>query len=207
MIEDNAKRAVTEALVNALIHRDYIVLGIKIHIDMFDDRVEITSSGDMFGDGSIQEYDIYNIHSIRRTPVIADLFHRMKYMERLGNGLHKRVSETKKLPGYSETYKLEFFSTVTDFRVILKNVNYNLEGSTRQVTNQDSELSTASKKILDFCTTSKSKKELAAFCGFKDLKNFTLKHINPLLEFGLLQMTIPDNPNSRNQRSITVHTE
>ena len=63
---DYAERAVTEALVNALIHRDYIVLGSEIHIDMFDDRVEITSPGGMFGGGSIQEYDIYSIRSMRR---------------------------------------------------------------------------------------------------------------------------------------------
>ena len=69
---DYAERAVTEALVNALIHRDYIVLGREIHIDMFDDRVEITSPGGMFGGGSIQEYDIYSIRSMRRNPVIAD---------------------------------------------------------------------------------------------------------------------------------------
>ena len=31
----------------------------EVHIDMFDDRIEITSPGGMFGDGSIQEYDIY----------------------------------------------------------------------------------------------------------------------------------------------------
>ncbi len=123
---DYAERAVTEALVNALIHRDYIVLGSEIHIDMFDDRVEITSPGGMFGGGSIQEYDIYSIRSMRRNPVIADLFHRMKYMERRGSGLCKIVSETEKLPGYTEAYKPEFSSTATDFRVILKNVNYNL---------------------------------------------------------------------------------
>ena len=61
---------------------------------------------------------------MRRNPVIADLFHRMKYMERRGNGLRKIVSETEKLPGYTESYKPEFSSTATDFRVILKNVNY-----------------------------------------------------------------------------------
>ena len=33
----------------------------EVHIDMFDDRIEITSPGGMFGDGSIQEYDIYII--------------------------------------------------------------------------------------------------------------------------------------------------
>ena len=60
-----AERAVTEALVDALIHRDYIVLGSEVHIDMFDDRVEITSPGGMFGGGSIQEYDIYSIRSMR----------------------------------------------------------------------------------------------------------------------------------------------
>ena len=158
-----------------------------------------------------KEYDIYSIRSMRRNPVIADLFHRMKYMERRGSGLRKIVSETEKLPGYSEIYKPEFFSTATDFRVILKNVNYNLEGDIHQVihqvTNQDSELSTVSKQILVFCTTPKSKKELAAFCGFKDLRNFTLKHINPLLESGQLKMTIPDKPKSRNQKYITVHFE
>ena len=116
--------------------------------------------------------------------------------------------ESVKLPGYTEAYKPEFSSTATDFRVILKNVNYNLEGDTHQVihqvTHQDTELSTVSKQILAFCTTPKSKKELAVFCGFKDLRNFTLKHINPLLESGQLEMTIPDKPKSRNQKYITV---
>ena len=119
--------------------------------------------------------------------------------------------ESVKLPGYTEAYKPEFFSTATDFRVILKNVNYNLEGDTHQVihqvTHQVIELSTVSKQILAFCTTPKSKKELAVFCGFKDLRNFTLKHINPLLESGQLEMTIPDKPKSRNQKYITVRSE
>ena len=115
--------------------------------------------------------------------------------------------ESVKLPGYTEAYKPEFSSTATDFRVILKNVNYNLEGDTHQVTHQVIELSTMSKQILAFCTTPKSKKELAVFCGFKDLRNFTLKHINPLLESGQLEMTIPDKPKSRNQKYITVRSE
>ena len=182
---DYAERTVTEALVNALIHRNYIV----------------------FGDGSIQEYDIYSIRSMRRNPVIADLFHRMKYMERHGSGLRKIVSKTEKLPGYTEVYKPGFSSTATDSRVVLKNVNYNLEGDTHQVTHQDPTLSAISTQILDFCIEPKSKKELASYCGFKDLTNFTLKHINPLLESGQLEMTIPDKPQSRNQRYITIRTK
>lgn len=209
---DYAERAVTKALVNALIHRDYIVLGSEIHIDMFDDRVEITSPGGMFGGVSIQEYDIYSMRSMRRNPIIADLFHRMKYMERRGSGLRKIVTETEKLPGYSEKYKPEFFSSAIDFRVVLKNVNYDLVGGTHQVsyqvthqvTPQDSKTSKVSDQILNFCIEPQSKKDIALFCGFKDLRNFTLKYLNPLLKSGQLEMTIPDKPKSQNQKYVTI---
>ncbi len=46
------EQAVHEALVNALIHRDYMEIGSEVHIDIFDDRMEIYSPGGMF-DGSI----------------------------------------------------------------------------------------------------------------------------------------------------------
>ena len=203
----------TEALVNALIHRDYIVLGSEIHIDMFDDRVEITSPGGMFGGGSIQEYDIYSIRSMRRNPVIADLFHRMKYMERRGSGLRKIVSETEKLPGYTEAYKPEFSSTATDFRVILKNVNYYLnqkdlvsDQDCDQVSDQDKSQDILH-AVLDFCITEKSKQEICSFIGYRNLTYFTRKYLNPLLASGQLKMTIPDKPNSRKQKYITVRSE
>ena len=203
---DFADRAVTEALVNALIHRDYIILGSEIHIDLYDDRVEIVSPGGMFEGPPIQECDIRSIRSVRRNPVIADLFHRMKYMERRGSGLKKIISETEKLPGYTEQLKPEFFSTATDFRVVLKNVNYNLVLCTHQdnhqVTHQDNHQVTIPEQILSFCSLPRSKKEIAEFCGYRDLRNFTLHYINPLLETGQLVMTIPEKPKSRNQRYI-----
>jgi len=45
-------------------------------------------------------------------------------MERRGSGLRKIVSESQKLPGYTEAFAPQIFSTATDFCVILKNVNY-----------------------------------------------------------------------------------
>ena len=200
---DFADRAVTEALVNALIHRDYIILGSEIHIDMYDDRVEIVSPGGMFEGPPIQECDIRSIRSVRRNPVIADLFHRMKYMERRGSGLKKIITETEKLPGYSEQLRPEFFSSAADFRVVLKNVNYNSAEHLHQVNHQVN----VSDQILSYCILPKSKKEIAEFCGFKDIRNFTLHYINPLLESGQLQMTVPLKPKSRNQKYVTVNTQ
>ena len=86
--------------------------------------MEISSPGGMYGGQIIQELDIEQLESERRNPIIADLFHRMKYMERRGSGLKKIVNETKKLPGYSKDFMPEFYSTATYFKVVLKNVNY-----------------------------------------------------------------------------------
>ena len=124
---DYAERAVAEALVNALIHRDYIIMGAEVHIDMYDDRLEITSPGGMYKGRAVQEQDIENIESERRNPILADLFHRMRYMERRGSGLKKIINETKNLPGYTDDLKPRFHSD-TSFRVVIYNVNYNGDG-------------------------------------------------------------------------------
>ena len=203
---DYAERAITEAIVNALIHRDYIVLGSEIHIDMFDDRLEIASPGGMFGGGTIQEYDIYNIRSMRRNPVIADLFHRMKYMERRGSGLKKIISETEMLPGYKANFKPEFSSTAMDFKVTLKNINYT-QNNDNLVSDQVSDQVNSkgiTQSILEFCVTEKNKQEICSFVGYKNLTYFTRKYLNPLLLSGQLKMTIPEKPNSKNQKYITI---
>lgn len=203
---DYAERAVTEAVVNALIHRDYIVLGSEIHIDMYDDRVEIVSPGGMFEGSPIQECDINTIRSVRRNPVIADLFHRMKYMERRGSGLRKIVSETEKLPGYTERLKPEFFSTPSDFRVILKNVNYIMSGtSTHESTHDtihDFPLTEKQVLLLDFCVEARSREEMQAFIGIANRSHFSKAYLKPLLASGKLQMTLPDKPRSKSQKYI-----
>ena len=212
---DYAERAVTEALVNALIHRDYIVLGSEVHIDMFDDRVEITSPGGMFGGGSIQEYDIYSIRSMRRNPVIADLFHRMKYMERRGSGLRKIISETEKLPGYTEAYKPEFSSTATDFRVILKNVNYimcdasvhDAAHDTTHDTAHDTSVISKQNLLLEFCAEPKSRDEMQTYIDVSSRSHFSKSYLKPLLSSGKLEMMFPDKPKSKNQKYITVHSK
>ncbi|HAU87256.1 MAG TPA: AAA family ATPase, partial [Lachnospiraceae bacterium] len=181
------------------------------HIDMFDDRLEITSPGGMFGGGSIQEYDIYRIRSMRRNPVIADLFHRMKYMERRGSGLRKIISETEKLPGYTTAYKPEFSSTATDFRVILKNVNYIMCGASVHDAAHDAahDTSVINKQnlLLEFCVEPKSRDKMQAYIEVSSRSHFSQFYLKPLLASGKLEMMIPDKPKSKNQKYITVRTE
>lgn len=59
-------------------------------------------------------------------------------------------------------------------------------------------------KILAFCLVSHSKAEIAEHCGYKNTKNFTQKYLRPLLDNGMLKMTLPDKPKSKHQKYITV---
>ena len=121
---DYPERAIQEVLVNAIIHRDYAVIGSEIHIDIYDDRIEIYSPGGMFDGSFIQEQNIMEISSLRRNPIIADLFNRVHLMERRGSGLKKIISSYQNAINYTQEKEVEFKSTQKDFKVILKNLNY-----------------------------------------------------------------------------------
>ncbi len=129
-------------------------------------------------------------------------------MERRGSGLRKIISETEKLPGYEEYLKPEFFSTPSDFRVILKNVNYIMSGiSTHETIHEtihDLALTQKQVLLLDFCIEARSRDEMQSFVGIINRSHFSKAYLKPLLASGKLRMTIPDKPKSRNQKYITA---
>lgn len=93
-----------------------------------------------------------------RGPVIVDLFQRMKFVERHGSALRGIVSETESSPSYTEELRLEFHSSSTNFRAVLKNVNYN-KVACDHVSDYDTEHDARLVAMLDFCRRPKSKKE------------------------------------------------
>ncbi len=117
--EDYPLRAIREAVVNAIIHRDYQIIGGEIHVDMFDNRLEITSPGGMIDGSFVQNLDINKISSMRRNRIISDIFNRLHFMERRGSGL------TRIIESYSEcNVKPEFISDTSSFKVIFPNKGY-----------------------------------------------------------------------------------
>lgn len=121
---DYPERAVLEALVNALIHRNYLELGSEVHIDMFEDRLEIYSPGGMCDGSRVQDRDLMRVPSRRRNPIIADIFNRIKYMDRRGSGFKKILSDYRNHPKYTKEMEPCFYSDNDSFLLILKNVNY-----------------------------------------------------------------------------------
>ncbi len=123
-MHDYCERSVFEALVNALIHRDYLILGSEVHIDIYDNRLTITSPGGMADGSRIQERDISNISSTRRNPVLADVFGRLGYMERQGSGFKKITESYRAAHNYRDELEPKFYSDASSFQVTLYNLNY-----------------------------------------------------------------------------------
>ena len=121
---DYCERSVFESLVNALIHRDYLVLGSEVHIDIYDDHLTITSPGGMADGTRIQERDISTISSTRRNPVLADIFGRLGYMERQGSGFKKITESYRAAYNYRDELEPKFYSDASSFQVTLYNLNY-----------------------------------------------------------------------------------
>ena len=127
-LPDYSDRAIFEGLVNHLIHRDYTVMGGEVHIDIYDDRVELVSPGAMLDGTQIQDRDIYNVPSIRRNPVIADMFTQLDYMEKRGSGLRKMRELTEKLPNFLPGKELRYKTEASSFFTTFYNLNWGENG-------------------------------------------------------------------------------
>lgn len=134
-LPEYVERSYHEALVNAIAHRDYLVNGSEVHIDIYDDRMEIYSPGGMPDGSVIQDRDPTTVPSTRRNPVIADVFNRLGYMERKGSGFAKILDNYAFQINYTEEKKPYFRSDRYQFTVIMPNLNYNgTQDGTQDVT-------------------------------------------------------------------------
>lgn len=213
-LPDYEERAVLEALVNHLIHRDYTFIGAEVHIDIYDDRMVFNSPGGMYDGTLIQNRNIYNVPSVRRNPVLADVFTQLDYMEKRGSGLKKICEFTSQLDGYTEQDKPDFLSEANFFYTTLRNVNYGvnvtesndvdtdvnmirrevtegLQRGDREVTDIDIAASTP-EKIVELISRDKdiTTTHIASILNISR-KNIA-KHIKRLQEEGIIHRVGPD---------------
>lgn len=141
-----AERAVLEALVNHFIHRDYTVVGGEVHLDIYDNRLVLTSPGGMYNGMLIQDLDIADVSSERRNPILANVMAQLGYMEKRGSGLSRICSETKALDGYKEDLRPTFKSTPTQFQTVI----YASIGTSDVGDVSETEITERQRKILNY---------------------------------------------------------
>lgn len=141
---DYPYKAVREVPVNALIHRNYQILGSEIHVEVFDDRLEITSPGGMMNGRRVQDMDIRHIPSMRRNQVISDVFSRLGFMERRGSGIDRILNS------YVEVAQKPTFYSDSDFFIVTlpnRSVATPAQISMESVASDSEKVSTSEKKV------------------------------------------------------------
>jgi len=186
---DYPDRAITEACVNALIHRDYLDYSSEIHVDMYDDRLEIYSPGGMVDGTLVQNLNPMNIISKRRNPIIADIFSRLKLMERRGSGFKKIIEDYSNFSA-SKEQKPTFRSDAHSFFIVLPNLNYGI--SENEYVDADSKKDNVTKDV--------TKRQAEILSLIK--KNPTINQNNMATELGVTKRTIARDINALKEKGI-----
>ena len=109
-IDSYPQRALFEGIINAVAHRDYYLDGTQIQIDMFKDRLEISSPGGFYrGEKLGKTYNLSGIISKRRNELIANILVACNVMEAAGTGFDKIIEEYKDANEAHKPYIYSFF--------------------------------------------------------------------------------------------------
>ena len=170
-IDAYPQRALFEGVINAVAHRDYYLDGTQIQVDMFKDRLEISSPGGFYrGEKYGKTYDLSGIISKRRNELIAGVLVRCNVMEAAGTGFDKIEEEYKEA---DETHRPYIYSSSDHFTLVLPDLTYanGVEDSNVPVLTfvpvpGGTELD---EKVLSFCYYQAHKvSEIAEYLGISD---------------------------------------
>ena len=183
-IDAYPQRALFEGVINALAHRDYFLDGTQIQIDMFKDRLEISSPGSFYqGEKISKTYDLSNIISIRRNELICKVFVECDVMEAAGTGFDKIVVD---YADADENHKPYIFSSSDHFTLVLPDLTYSSGIKNDRLHTIDISpsppISEYDEKILSYCYTSIRKaSEISSFLGISDSSYLRTKILEPLV--------------------------
>ncbi len=121
-IDSYPQRALFEGVINAVAHRDYFLDGTQIQVDMFKDRLEITSPGGFYkGEKLGKTYDLSGIISKRRNELISSVLVSCNVMEAAGTGFDKIMEEYRNV---DEPHRPYICSSSDHFTLVLPDLTY-----------------------------------------------------------------------------------
>lgn len=185
--------AIREIILNALIHRDYshFTEGTPVQINFFTDRMEIHSPGGLYGRMTVE--DLGKSRPDLRNPALATMSEFLLKTENRYSGI-PTIRREMAAAGLPDPV---FINRRNEFIVVLYNKKE------EEVKTVLKECDNGTDKLLDFCRTPRTRREIADFLGINTIFYVMQHYIRPLLENGKLVMTIPDKPKSRNQKFIS----
>lgn len=175
--------SVREALLNALVHRDYSIHteGMPVQLSIFADRLEITNPGGLYGRLTLDT--LGKIQPDTRNPVLATALEVLDITENRYSGIPtiRRELMEHGLPAP------EFRNERGEFTVCFR-------------LSDESAVKNGEIDVVSFCKTPRSRKEIAEYIGLSSVTYAMKKYVQPLIDRGIIKLTIPETPSSPNQK-------
>ena len=178
--------ALREAVLNAIIHRDYSMHteAMPIEVVMYKNRVEIRNPGGLYGRLTVDK--LGKVQPDTRNPVLARAMETLGKTENRYSGIPTMILEMKKAG-----MRVPVFENLrSEFAVIFYN---SLEKEKEEPENEERDL-------LVFCREPRTRAEIAEYLGLNTVVYAVQNYVKPLIDSGELFMTIPEHPKSKNQR-------
>ncbi len=181
---DYPMNSVREAILNALVHRDYSfhTESMPVRLTIFSDRLEIQNPGGLYGRLSLDM--LGKIQPDTRNPVLATALEVLGVTENRYSGIPTIRRECKEygLPD------VEFKNERGEFTVCF-----------RKAVNADMLSDDQASDLIQFCKKPRTRKEIAKFLGLSSVTYAMNKYVQPLIDVGKIKLTVPEAPSSRKQ--------
>ena len=180
-------RAVREAVLNAVVHRDYGPYSetVPVRVEIYSDRLEIVNCGGLFGRTEIGDNGA--VRPDTRNAVLANAMEILHETENRYSGIPTILRDCRdngmpppRFTSRHGEFKVTFFSEAGSSAIRFSK-------------------KTAKESILAFCRTPRSRDEIVAFAGMSRFYVMS-RFVEPMVADGTLEMSIPEKPRSRDQR-------
>ena len=184
--------ALRELLMNACMHRDY-QSNMPIRIYQFSNRIEILNAGGLYGQARPENFPTINDY---RNPIIAEAMRGMKYVNMFNRGIQRVKNMLKENGNPEPNFNV---NKITAFEVTIQpSLSLNLVTDGDKVTKSTEMMN----EVISFSQQPRSLTEIMKHLQLKHRNNTKSRYVDPLIEGGFIEMTIPDKPNSRNQKYV-----
>lgn len=178
--------AIREAVINALVYRDYSIHteGMPIQLIMFQDRLEIRNPGGIYGRMRVDQ--LGKVQPDTRNPVLASALEVMHITENRYSGIPTIRMEM-------DRYQLEQPEFVDERGSFIVRLYHKTKEKTEAIHTEEA------MDLILFCRTPRTRKEICEYLGLSSVTYAIQKHVLPLVEAGQLKMSLPDKPKSPRQ--------
>lgn len=215
IIDDKGKRAdrdeyplkaVREAILNALVHRDYSIHSenVPVRLEIYRDRLEIISSGGLYGKLTIDS--LGKVRPDTRNSALANILELLQVTENRYSGIPTIYHELHKAQLPPPVFCIRHGEFVVTFKSKIAQVYdapYAAVSSVQEAQEQynGQQAYSIEERLIEFCTVPRSRQEIIEFLGFSRYYSMS-KIVQPLIDVGKISLTLPDKPKSSKQRYV-----